>query len=245
MATAHFVARQKLVVSGLEVARQVFWRLDSRCRFSRQVGEGQEVSKDGVLVRIQGPLLTLLQGERVALNFVRHLCGVATSTRRLVDLLRGTSCKLLDTRKTTPGFRVLEKAAVRAGGGNNHRMGLFDGVMIKDNHIARAGSIQKAVAKARAVVPPTLKIEVECETLAQVQKALRASADIIMLDNMPLEQMKQAVRIVNGRAQTEASGRIDEKSIRRVAACGVDFVSVGAITHSAPAVDVSMEMVSP
>jgi nicotinate-nucleotide pyrophosphorylase (carboxylating) len=238
---ARLVAREPLVVSGLWLAEAVFRRLDEGCRMRTRVDEGERVRTGAVLADVRGPVRALLSGERTALNFVRHLCGVASLTRRYVRVLAGTGCTLLDTRKTTPGLRVLEKAAVRAGGGHNHRMGLFDGVMIKDNHIAAAGSIARAVAAARRRVPPTVRIEVECESLAQVAQAVRAGADIVMLDNMPPARLAEAVRRVAGRARTEASGRVTLERLAEIARAGVDFVSVGALTHSAPAADIALD----
>ncbi len=239
---ARFISREPLVVSGLDVAAAVFARLDARCRFKSRVKEGAAVRSGATLAVVTGPLQALLSGERTALNFTRHLSGVATLTRRYVKELRGTRCRLLDTRKTTPGMRALEKAAVRAGGGSNHRMGLFDGMLIKDNHIVAQGSIQRAVATARKRVGPKVKIEVEAESLAQVRAALSAGADIIMLDNMKPALMVKAVRLVNRQAKLEASGRVTLETVRAVAKTGVDFVSVGTITHSAPAVDIAMDL---
>jgi len=241
-ARAVFLAKEPLVVSGLGVVEWVFRRLDETCQCQARVQEGAAVKDRTRLATLRGPLPALLSGERTALNFLRHLCGVATLTRRYVEALAGTGCTLLDTRKTTPGLRALEKAAVRAGGGKNHRTGLFDGVMIKDNHIAAAGSIRLALHKARQRVPPTVKIEVECQDRKQVQQALDGGADIIMLDNMDLTQMARAVKLVGGRAKTEASGRIQLATLRQVAETGVDYISVGALTHSAPNVDISLEI---
>ncbi|MBN2494254.1 MAG: carboxylating nicotinate-nucleotide diphosphorylase [Deltaproteobacteria bacterium] len=240
---ARFVAREPLVVCGLDMAAAVFGRLDPACRFSRKRREGDRVRAGSVLAAVRGPVQAVLGGERTALNFVRHLSGIATLTRRYAEALKGSACVLLDTRKTLPGYRRIEKAAVRAGGGHNHRMGLFDGVMIKDNHILAAGSISRAVRMARARIPPTVKIEVECSQIRQVRAALSAGADIIMLDNMPPARMRKAVEIVSGRALVEASGRLDLDTVRAAADCGVDFVSVGAITHGARAVDVAMDLV--
>lgn len=240
--SAQLVAREPLVVAGLDVAALVFTRLDAACRLRRVVRDGARVKKGAVLARLRGPLRAMLAGERTALNFLRHLSGIASRTRRFVEALDGTGCVLLDTRKTTPGLRVLEKAAVRAGGGHNHRMGLFDGVLLKDNHIAAAGSIAKAVGRVRARIPPTLRIEVECTNLTQVREALRAGVDIIMLDNMAPEKMARAVEMIAGKARTEASGRLDLESVRRAARAGVDSVSVGTLTHSAPSVDIAMDM---
>jgi len=236
------VAREKLVVSGLPVAREVFRRLSRSCRFRPEVKEGAQVRKGAKLASVRGPVRALLSGERTALNFLRHLSGIATLTKSYVKELQGTGCILLDTRKTTPGMRALEKAAVRAGGGSNHRTGLFDGVIIKDNHIIAAGSIDGAVARVRKHAGPKMKIEVECTGIRQVQAALEAGADIIMLDNMSPKRMARAVEVVAGRAKTEASGRVTLKNIGKVAQSGVDFVSVGAITHSARSADIAMDM---
>ncbi len=239
---AGLIARQALVVSGLDVAAAVFTRLDQSCSFKLLTQDGRHVKKGTVLARIHGPVRALLIGERPALNFIRHLSGIASLTAEYVKALKGTGCTLLDTRKTTPGLRRLEKAAVRAGGGSNHRLGLFDGAMIKDNHIAAAGSIRSAVNTVRKSIPPTVKIEVECSNFKQVRESLAAGADIIMLDNMPPEKMAKAVALVDGQAATEASGNITLKNIRAVAKTGVDFISVGALTHGARAVDISMEL---
>jgi nicotinate-nucleotide pyrophosphorylase (carboxylating) len=242
---ATLVAREALVVSGLDVAGLVFKRLDSECRFKPSCQEGRSVRKGTVIAHISGPVRALLRAERTALNFIRHLSGIATLTQRYVDAIQGTGCTLLDTRKTTPGLRTLEKAAVRAGGGGNHRMGLFDGAMIKDNHIAAAGSIRAAVDAVRTTIPPTVKIEVECDSLRQVREALDAGANIIMLDNMPPSKMAKAVAMVDSRAHTEASGNITLDNIRQVAESGVDYISVGALTHSARSVDISMDIQVP
>ncbi|MBW1807893.1 MAG: carboxylating nicotinate-nucleotide diphosphorylase [Deltaproteobacteria bacterium] len=239
---AGLIARESLVVSGLDVGAAVFTRLDQACSFKILTQDGSRAKQGTVLARVHGPVRALLTGERLALNFIRHLSGIASLTREYVKALKGTGCTLLDTRKTTPGLRRLEKAAVRAGGGSNHRLGLFDGAMIKDNHISAAGSIRAAVNTVRKSIPPTLKIEVECSNLKQVRDSLAAGADIIMLDNMPPEKMAKAVTIVNGQAATEASGNITLNNIRAVAKSGVDFISVGAITHGARSVDISMEL---
>jgi nicotinate-nucleotide pyrophosphorylase (carboxylating) len=239
---ARIVAREPLIVSGLEIAKHVFLRLDNRCQFNKTRTEGYKAKRSCLLLTIKGPMQALLSGERTALNFLRHLSGIATNTGRYVSRLRGTKCILLDTRKTTPGLRILEKAAVKAGGGHNHRIGLFDGIMIKDNHIVAAGSIKSAVSKTRRSSPPTVKIEVECDNLKQVSQALSAGADIIMLDNMNIEKMTKAVKLIDKRALTEASGNITIENIREVAMTGVDFISVGALTHSSAHVDISMEL---
>ena len=239
---AAVVAREKLVVSGLPVVHEVFRRLSRACRFHPAVKEGAQVHKGAKLASVHGPVRALLSGERTALNFLRHLSGIATLTKSYVKELQGTGCVLLDTRKTTPGMRVLEKAAVRAGGGSNHRTGLFDGVIIKDNHIIAAGSIEGAVARVRKRAGPKMKIEVECTGIRQVQAALEAGADIIMLDNMSPKRMARAVEVIAGRAKTEASGRVTLKNIAKVAQSGVDYISVGAVTHSAGSVDIAMDM---
>ena len=243
--TARFVARESLVVSGLEVAARVFSRLDPSCRFKAKAKEGAVVTQGRHLATISGPVQSILTGERTALNFLRRMSGIATLTRSHVNALKGSRCRLLDTRKTTPGLRQIEKAAVRAGGGHNHRMGLFDGVMIKDNHILAAGSIAKAVTQARERIPPTVKIEVECENMKQVRQAIAAGADIVMLDNMSPSRMAKAVQWIQGRALTEASGRINLNTIRAAADAGVDYVSVGALTHSALAADIAMDLDGP
>ncbi len=210
--------------------------------FQKDIEEGSQVNPGDAIARVEGPTIDLLGGERVALNFLQRLSGVATRTRQLSGLIESYKASLLDTRKTTPGLRVLEKYAVRVGGGRNHRFGLYDGVMIKDNHIKAAGGINQAVNLIRQRIPHTIKIEVEAETLEQVREALEAGADIILLDNMNIDTLKAAVQLVNGRALTEASGGIDEDTIVRVAATGVDFISVGALTHSIKSLDISFNL---
>ncbi|RPF49673.1 nicotinate-nucleotide pyrophosphorylase [carboxylating] [Thermodesulfitimonas autotrophica] len=242
-ARAEFIAKEEGVVAGLPVAGRVFRRLDPETEFWAEVAEGSAVKAGAVLAVVAGRARTILTGERVALNFVRHLSGIATRTRRLVAAVEGLRAVVLDTRKTTPGLRALEKYAVRAGGGRNHRFGLFDGILIKDNHIRAAGGIREAVARARARAPHTLKVEVEVQSLDEVEEALAAGADIIMLDNMPVAAMREAVRRIGGRALVEASGGITEENVREVAATGVDFISAGALTHSARALDISLEIV--
>ncbi|MGQ9512086.1 carboxylating nicotinate-nucleotide diphosphorylase [Thermodesulfitimonas sp.] len=242
-ARAEFIAKEEGVVAGLPVAGRVFKRLDPEAEFRAEVAEGSAVRAGAVLAVVTGRARTILTGERVALNFVRHLSGIATRTRRLVAAIEGLRAVVLDTRKTTPGLRALEKYAVRAGGGRNHRFGLFDGVLIKDNHIRAAGGIREAVTRVRARAPYTLKVEVEVQSLDEVEEALAAGADIIMLDNMPVAMMREAVRRIGGRALVEASGGITEENIREVAVTGVDFISVGALTHSVRALDISLEIV--
>lgn len=245
-AQASIIARQAGVIAGLAVAIETFRVLDERVGVELLVSDGVTVQPGQVLARLSGPARSLLSAERVALNFLGHLSGIATITARCVRAIEGTQARILDTRKTTPGLRSLEKDAVRAGGGQNHRFGLSDGVLIKDNHIQAAGSITRAVTAARRLAPHLLKIEVECETLPEVQEALDADADVILLDNMNVDRMRSAVELVRHRAPgvlIEASGNIgtDPARLAAVAATGVDFISLGALTHSAPNFDVSLE----
>jgi nicotinate-nucleotide pyrophosphorylase (carboxylating) len=245
-AQASIIARQAGVIAGLAVAIEAFRILDERVAVELLVSDGATVQPGQVLARLSGLAHSLLSAERVALNFLGHLSGIATITARCVSAIEGTQVHILDTRKTTPGLRSLEKDAVRAGGGQNHRFGLSDGVLIKDNHIQAAGSITRAVSAARHLAPHLLKIEVECETLPEVQEALDANADVILLDNMDVERMRSAVELVRHRAPgmlIEASGNIgtDPARLAAVAATGVDFISLGALTHSAPHFDVSLE----
>jgi len=240
-ATGRIVLREPGVVAGLPVAAKVFERLSPDIVFSPRVREGESCPKGRVLAVVSGDAAAILGGERLALNFLQRLSGIATATRRLVDLVAGYSTRIVDTRKTTPGLRLLEKYAVRAGGGYNHRFGLFDGVLIKDNHLVLAGGVARAVRAARARAPHTVRIEVEVEDLAGVEEALSAGADIILLDNMDLETMARAVALVGGRALTEASGGITEATVAAVAASGVDFISVGALTHSVRSLDIGLD----
>jgi nicotinate-nucleotide pyrophosphorylase (carboxylating) len=239
-ARARLIAKEPLLVAGLEVARQVFAAVDPAIRFTSLAAEGERLSVGSLMAEVEGDAASLLKGERVALNFLQRLCGVATLTDRYVAAVQGTGAKIVDTRKTTPGLRVLEKYAVRVGGGTNHRTGLYDGVLIKENHIAAAGGITAAVRSARQGIPHTIRIEVETETLDQVREALDAAADIIMLDNMDTSTMAEAVAIIGGRALVEASGGVRLETVRAIAETGVDIISVGALTHSAPAMDISM-----
>ncbi len=238
-ARGEFCSKAAGVVAGLDICRAVFQRLDPQAVFTTGKQDGDPIVPGDLLAEVQGETQALLTGERVALNFLQRLSGIATKTRHMSELIADQKAQLVDTRKTTPGLRNLEKYAVKAGGGRNHRIGLFDGVMIKDNHIQAAGGIKQAVVTVREKVPHTLKIEVEVENLAQLEEALQAGADIIMLDNMDLATMKEAVRIVNGRALLEASGGINEATIVNVARTGVDFISCGALTHSAASLDIS------
>jgi len=240
---ATLLAREELVLAGMPVFKQVFNELGSGIRFEEYFKDGDLVPADAVVCLITGPLALILKGERTALNFLQRMSGIATLTRQYVNKAGSPKIRVLDTRKTAPGHRWLDKYAVRIGGGTNHRFGLSDGVLIKDNHIAAAGSITKAVDLARKNAPHTLKIEVEVEDLEGVNAALAAGADIIMLDNMDLEQMKAAADLVKGRAVIEASGGINLDTIRDVAQTGVDLISVGALTHSPKAADFSLEIV--
>ncbi|HSI97405.1 MAG TPA: carboxylating nicotinate-nucleotide diphosphorylase, partial [Gaiellaceae bacterium] len=224
----------------LAVAEAVFRTLDSEIDFERLVPEGAFVEQPATVARVTGPLRAILTGERTALNFLGRLSGIATLTRRYVDAVEGTGSAILDTRKTTPGLRLLEKEAVAAGGGRNHRVGLSDGVLVKDNHLRAAGSIAAAVERVRAA--SDLPVEVECDTVQQVSQALAAGADAILLDNMTLDELRAAVELAGGRARLEASGGITLENVRAVAETGVDEISVGALTHSVRSLDVSLEL---
>jgi nicotinate-nucleotide pyrophosphorylase (carboxylating) len=234
------IAKGELIVCGVDVAARVFELLDARVKFTPRAKDGDALSPGDVAFELAGSLRTLLTGERAALNFVQRLSGIATLTRRCVRALEGSKTRLLDTRKTAPGFRALEKRAVRAGGGHGHRTNLADGVLIKDNHIAAAGSITQAVTRARSYVHPLLRIEVEVKNLTEVEEALRAGAGMLLLDNMSDAQLTEAVRVVNGRVPTEASGNISLDRLPAICRTGVDFVSMGALTHSAPAADIAL-----
>jgi nicotinate-nucleotide pyrophosphorylase (carboxylating) len=239
-ATARLIAKEDLVVAGLLIAGRVFARLDAEVVFNPCLKDGERAAKGTLLATVSGDADKLLMGERVALNLLQRLCGIATLTSRFVAAVSGTKARIVDTRKTTPGLRELEKYAVRVGGGINHRTGLYDGVLIKENHIVAAGGITEAIRRARAYIPHTLKIEIETETLVQVDEALTAGADIIMLDNMSLKEMRAAVTKIAGRALVEASGGVNLETVRAIAETGVDIISVGALTHSPRAMDISM-----
>jgi nicotinate-nucleotide pyrophosphorylase (carboxylating) len=243
MGEAHIRAKQDLVMAGLPVAARVFQKVDANLIFEPQVEEGAEATPGTVLARLRGPVAAILTGERLALNFLQRLCGIATFTRQMVRLIAGSQAALVDTRKTTPGWRALEKYAVRLGGARNHRAGLFDGVLIKNNHIAAAGSITQAVKQARAQAHHLLKIEVEVSDLAGLKEALAAGADVIMLDNMEEAALAEAVKITAGRAWLEASGSMRAERLAKVAATGVNFISMGALTHSAPAADIHLRLI--
>ena len=239
--TVDLIAQEDGVVAGLEIYARVFKILDEKTEIELHCKDGDEVKKGELMATVTGDIRVLLSGERVALNYLQRMSGIATYTRQVAKLLEGSNVTLLDTRKTTPNCRVFEKYAVRVGGGHNHRYNLSDGVLLKDNHIGAAGSVAKAVKMAKAYAPFVRKIEIEVETLDQVKEAVEAGADIIMLDNMTPEVMKQAVELIDGRAQTECSGNITKENIQKIREIGVDFVSSGALTHSAPILDISMK----
>ena len=246
--SARMVARQSLVVAGIGLAEIAFREVFPKVEVTRRVNDGSSAESKDALLEVAGNTRALLTAERVSLNFVQRLSGIATLTAKYVEAVRGTRAQILDTRKTTPGLRRLEKYAVTCGGGKNHRFGLFDMVLIKDNHLAalmgeRPNAIAAAVERARLKYPD-LKVEVETDTLEQVQQAVDAHADVILLDNMSVEQLRQAVHLVAGRAKTEASGGVTLATVRSIAETGVDMISVGALTHSATAVDIGLDFVS-
>lgn len=243
VSVANIVARAPLVVSGLEAAEAVFTAVDPDCAFTAFAVDGQPVDACTVIASVTGRARSLLTAERTALNFLQHLSGIATLTAKYCAEVSATDARIVDTRKTVPGLRDLAKAAVRHGGGKNHRIALDDGILIKDNHIVAAGGICPAIARARADGGYLLRIEVECDTLEQVVEALEAGADILLLDNMPPEVLRRAVSLCRGRAQTEASGGVNLSTVRAIAETGVDFISVGALTHSASAADIALDFV--
>ena len=235
------ICKQDGIIAGLNVFARVFQLLDARTEVEFFCKDGDAVKSGEQMGVVRGDIRVLLSGERVALNYLQRMSGIATYTNSVVKLLKGSKTKLLDTRKTTPNMRIFEKYAVRVGGGFNHRYNLSDGVLLKDNHIGAAGSVKKAVEMAREYAPFVRKIEVEVENLDMVREALEAGTDIIMLDNMSPEEMKEAVRIIDGRAETECSGNVTKENIARLTAIGVDYISSGALTHSAPILDISMK----
>ena len=237
----NLICKQDGVICGLEVFERVFKLLDETVVFETELKDGDKVTKGQLMGVVKGDIRALLSGERVALNYLQRMSGIATMTSELSKELEGYKTKLLDTRKTTPNMRVFEKYAVRVGGGNNHRYNLSDGVMLKDNHIAAAGSITNAVQMAKDYASFVRKIEVEVENLEQVKEAVEAGADIIMLDNMSVENMKKAIEIIDGRAETECSGNVTKENIEKLTALGVDYISSGALTHSAPILDLSLK----
>lgn len=235
------ICKQDGIIAGLKIFERTFQILDPNTTVEFFVCDGDRVEAGQLMATVRGDIRVLLSGERTALNYLQRLSGIATYTRTMADLLEGTKTTLLDTRKTTPCMRIFEKYAVRLGGGHNHRYNLSDGVMLKDNHIDAAGGVKEAVAAAKAYAPFVRKIEVEVEDLAMVKEAVEAGADIIMLDNMTVEQMAEAIRIIDGRAETECSGNITRENIRKITDLGVDYVSSGALTHSAPILDISLK----
>lgn len=237
-----FRAKRDCVVAGLFLLGKIFSFLDERVAVRMLAKDGDRIRQGTVVAEAEGPVRALLMGERTTLNFLQRLSGTATLTRRYVEAVKDFPCKVIDTRKTTPGLRTLEKYAVRMGGGTNHRLGLYDAALVKDNHIAACGSIARAIQEVRRHAPFMAKVEVECGKLDEVRQALDAGADVIMLDNMKTQEIAEAVRLVNKRAWVEASGGITIERLREVAQAGVDFISIGALTHSAPAVDFNMKI---
>ncbi len=238
---ADLICKQDGVICGLQIFERVFQLLNETTRLEFFAKDGDEVKKGQLLGKVRGDIRTILCGERTALNYLQRMSGVATYTRSVSALLKGTSIKLLDTRKTSPNNRIFEKYAVRIGGGNNHRYNLTDGVLLKDNHIGAAGSVTKAVQMAKEYAPFVRKIEVEVENFAMVKEAVEAGADIIMLDNMTHEQMKEAIDFIAGRAEIEVSGNVTKENIEKLKDLGVDYISSGALTHSAPIMDLSLK----
>jgi nicotinate-nucleotide pyrophosphorylase (carboxylating) len=243
-AAATFGARRAGVIAGLAVAAAAFHAIDPRVSFAPRVADGERVAAGAVVARVTGPARALLTAERVALNFLCHMSGIATLTRRYVDAVAGTRARIVDTRKTTPGLRAFEKYAVRCGGGFNHRSGLYDAILIKDNHIIAAGGIEPAIAAARAHAGHMVKIEVEVGTLDELAAALRHPIDAVLLDNMDLPVLRRAVEMVGGRVLAEASGGVTLETVREIAETGVDLISVGALTHSAPILDLGLDFES-
>jgi len=235
------IAKQKGVIAGLDVYKRVFELLDEKTEVTFYVKDGDVVESGTLMGIVRGDIRVLLSGERVALNYLQRMCGIATYTREIAELLKGSKTKLLDTRKTTPNMRVFEKYAVKVGGGCNHRYNLSDGILLKDNHIGAAGGVKEAIMMAKEYAPFVRKIEIEVENLEMVREAADAGADIIMLDNMSPETMKEAIAIIDGRAETECSGNVTRENIARLISVGVDYISSGALTHSAPILDISMK----
>ena len=239
------ICKEDGIICGLQVFERVFTLLDSSAKAEFYVKDGDHVENKQLIGKVYGDIRVLLCGERTALNYLQRMSGIATYTSQVAALLEGTGIKLLDTRKTSPNNRIFEKYSVRIGGGNNHRYNLSDGVLLKDNHIGAAGGVKQAISMAKAYAPFVRKIEIEVETLEQVKEAVDAGADIIMLDNMTPDMMKEAVQLIDGRAQTECSGNITKENIAKICEIGVDFVSSGALTHSAPILDISMKNLHP
>lgn len=241
MGEVELLCKQDGIIAGLDVFERVFYLLDADTKVEFFCKDGDEVKNGQLMAKVRGDIRVLLSGERVALNYLQRMSGIATYTKSVAKLLEGTKTKLLDTRKTTPNMRIFEKYAVRVGGGYNHRYNLSDGVLLKDNHIGAAGGVTKAVQMAKEYAPFVRKIEVEVENLDMVKEAVEAGADIIMLDNMSAEDMKKAIEIIDGRAETECSGNVTKENIGNVTAVGVDYISSGALTHSAPILDISLK----
>lgn len=241
---ALILAKEEGVLAGIDVAKRVFDLIDPEVNFQKYLKDGQMFSKSQTLAKIEGNTISLLKGERTALNFLQRLSGIATATRVYVEALAGAKAVILDTRKTTPGLRILEKYAVRMGGGKNHRLNLSEMVLIKDNHLKVVGSVAQAVKKAKEKTKPGIKIEVEVSSFEEAKEAVESGVDIIMLDNMDLERMKQVVELVKGRAELEVSGKVSLKRVKEIASLGVDFISVGSLTHSYKSVDMSLEFLS-
>lgn len=245
LGTAQLICKEDGIIAGMDVFERVFELLDENVIVEKYVSDGETVKNGQILAKVTGDIRALLSGERTALNYLQRMSGIASYTRRVAELLNGSGTKLLDTRKTTPNMRIFEKYAVKMGGGYNHRYNLSDGILIKDNHIGAAGSVRKAIEMAKEYAPFVRKIEIEVENLEMVQEALDAGADIIMLDNMTPDMMKEAVKMAAGRAQTECSGNITKENIEKIIDIGVDYVSSGALTHSAPILDVSLKNLHP
>lgn len=239
------ICKEDGVIAGLDVYARVFYLLDAETVTEFYVKDGDFVKKGQLMGKVTGDIRVLLSGERVALNYLQRMSGIASYTRQIADLLKGSKTKLLDTRKTTPNMRVFEKYAVKVGGGYNHRYNLSDGILLKDNHIGAAGSVTKAIAMAKEYAPFVRKIEIEVENLDMVKEAVEAGADIIMLDNMTPEMMKEAIAIIDGRAETECSGNVTRENVDRLVSIGVDYISSGALTHSSPILDISMKNLHP
>jgi nicotinate-nucleotide pyrophosphorylase (carboxylating) len=240
--TAVMIAKADGIIAGLEIAEMVFKKLDPQIQFKAEISDGDHVKKGDLICTIEGSYRALLTGERLALNLLQRLSGIATETGKYVEAVKDSKTKILDTRKTVPGLRLLDKYAVKAGGGTNHRIGLFDMILIKDNHISVAGGITNAVNAIRPNIPEGMKIEVETSNLDEVKEAIANNVDIIMLDNMDNTTMKAAVKLINGKAKIEASGNMNLDRVKEVAATGVDFISIGALTHSVVALDISQKI---
>ena len=235
------ICKEDGVIAGLDVFKRVFQLLDDRTEVTFTCKDGDKVKKGDQLGTVRGDIRVLLSGERTALNYLQRMSGIATYTRKIAELLEGTKTKLLDTRKTTPGMRLFEKYAVKVGGGYNHRYNLSDGILLKDNHIGAAGGVKEAIEMAKDYAPFVRKIEIEVENLDMLKEALEAGADIIMLDNMSVEDMREAVKLANGRAETECSGNVTKENVARLVDIGVDYISSGALTHSSPILDLSLK----